>query len=325
MLTSLVAFVVYKTYWAEPVDSEAELSMTEEEIEAVNEDDNLDIHRYELFHYFQGTEQVFLLDTVLGDVYTSVMTSEGKNPVERIQSVRLIGYQKCQMLPRPNVETIDTGRFTLSMAHVTNRQSQLLDTVTGRVWKFTFGQHCKLIETPVASSYYHNLSLNENNYAFIFANEDEESLKPFFTSEESKKNAGYIKPLTLIHNEKYLEAKELIRLTYESVPEGFSSYLQLYSHALSSHKRLDMRDGELALKIANKLLTFNEKAVYPYDLMGQAYAEMGDYENALKYAKKAQGIAFDAFKESRDDESINLYHYLASKIYNYENEFPWRE
>lgn len=95
-----------------------------------------------------------------------------------------------------------------------------------------------------------------------------------------------------------------------------SGVLNNFSWVLATSPVDDLRDGKRALELALRACELTEyKAAHILSTLAASYAELGDFENAVKWSEKACEIV--------DDDSIR--EHLEAELESYRNKKPWRE
>ena len=85
----------------------------------------------------------------------------------------------------------------------------------------------------------------------------------------------------------------------------------------------DVRNGSLALTVAQPLLTVaGETSPRALDIVAAAYAEMGDYSNAVKFVRQAIKRAHPLAPHTTQDYTLETLHH---RLNQYLEQKPWRE
>ena len=94
-----------------------------------------------------------------------------------------------------------------------------------------------------------------------------------------------------------------------------SGVLNNYAWVLATSPDDSLRDGKKALELGRKAceLTNYEKP-HILSTLAAAYAEMGDFENALKWSRKACEMSDESIKKQLQEE-----------LESYQQQKPWRE
>jgi tetratricopeptide (TPR) repeat protein len=113
---------------------------------------------------------------------------------------------------------------------------------------------------------------------------------------------------------KHAEAIKDYEKSIELDPK-FEGALNNLAWVLATSPKDEVRDGKRALELAKKACEVTEyKASYILSTLASAHAELGDFEEAIKWSKKAVELSEDHLKEQLGDE-----------LKSYEEGKPWRE
>lgn len=114
---------------------------------------------------------------------------------------------------------------------------------------------------------------------------------------------------------KHIDAAQDYERAYE-VDEENSSLLNNYAWLLATSPDDEVRDGELSLKLSLKAAEITEyKQAHILSTLASSYAELGDFEKAREWAKKAVDAAEDDEQRAGLQEELDVY--MEDK--------PWRE
>lgn len=125
--------------------------------------------------------------------------------------------------------------------------------------------------------------------------------------------------------EDYEEAVRILEVERQETPESpnsdvdYSGLLNNLSWVLSTSPNDDLRDGERAVELGLKACEATDyEAAHILSTLAAGYAELGDFENARKWAAKAVEVG------SQDDGNDQL-EQLKLELESYKKDQPWRE
>jgi tetratricopeptide (TPR) repeat protein len=114
---------------------------------------------------------------------------------------------------------------------------------------------------------------------------------------------------------KHAEAIEDYKAALEIDPEN-SGVMNNYAWVLATSTNDEVRDGQKALELAEKACKLTEnKQAHILSTLASCYAEIGDFENARKWAEKAVETSEDAEQKKG----------LTEELESYKQNKPWRE
>ncbi len=113
---------------------------------------------------------------------------------------------------------------------------------------------------------------------------------------------------------KHAEAIADFEKAVELAPDN-ATVLNNFAWVLATSPDEHLRDGKRALPLAQKACELTEfKAAYAVSTLAACYAELGDFESAIRWAEKAVELATGSEKEQ-----------LLQELESYRNGKPWRE
>jgi tetratricopeptide (TPR) repeat protein len=115
---------------------------------------------------------------------------------------------------------------------------------------------------------------------------------------------------------KHAEAVEDFEVALRLKPDN-DSILNNFAWVLATSPDDEVRDGPRAEKLARKACEVTEyKEAHILSTLAAAYAELGDFEKAIEWSKKA--VALGVEREEIDDQ-------LKKELESYQQKKPWRE
>ncbi len=135
-------------------------------------------------------------------------------------------------------------------------------------------------------------------------------------NDEEDTSARRARADTLLSVGKHSEAIDDYEILVKQAPED-DGVLNNFAWVLATSPKDELRDGKRALEMATKAndLTDSKKA-HILSTLASAYAEIGDFESARKWAEKAVAAG-------TDDEETN--EQLRNELESYKQNKPWRE
>lgn len=136
------------------------------------------------------------------------------------------------------------------------------------------------------------------------------------TDDENDQDARRARADTLLSVGKHSEAIADFEILLKQAPKD-DGILNNFAWVLATSPEDDLRDGQRALKLATEAceVTKYEKA-HILSTLASAYAEIGDFESARKWAQKAVDAGV---KDEETDEQ------LKNELESYKQNKPWRE
>ncbi len=117
---------------------------------------------------------------------------------------------------------------------------------------------------------------------------------------------------------KHVEAVADFRRAYELDPDD-PNMLNNYAWVLATSPEESIRDGQRAIELAMHACEITDyKEAHILSTLAAAYAESGDFENAMKWSQKA----IDMGKEQNRQDIADA---LGKELENYQAKKPWRE
>ncbi len=147
-----------------------------------------------------------------------------------------------------------------------------------------------------------------------------ELLEPFLEKHpEEAARLLHLKSQVMIGLNRHEEAVEALETVLKTEPDDEVSLNNL-SWLLSTSPHDSIRDGKRSLELALKACELSEyKAAYILSTLAAAYAETGDFDRAIEWAKKSIELA------PEDDNTKDQIESLQKELQSYENKQPFRE
>ena len=121
---------------------------------------------------------------------------------------------------------------------------------------------------------------------------------------------------------KHQEAIDDYQKAREIVPND-PNVLNNLAWVLATSPQDDLRNAPLAIELATKACEVTKyEAAHILSTLAAAYADSGDFDNAMKYSSQAVDLASAADSDSEDKEMLQQ---LQSERASYEKQQPWRE
>ena len=122
---------------------------------------------------------------------------------------------------------------------------------------------------------------------------------------------------TLLKQGRDAEAMDQFHAALRIAPDNFQ-ILAYTAHVLAAAENPGIRDGKTALVLATEANELTGGAQpFVLDALGMAFAETGDFTNALDVAQKALDLATAAKMKNLED--------IQQRLQLYKNHQPWRE
>ena len=120
----------------------------------------------------------------------------------------------------------------------------------------------------------------------------------------------------LLQSDDLSDQREALRLLAEASQGENPRAQNDYAWVLATHQHASLRDGQLALGLAQKAVAQNASPSY-LDTLAAAHAELGDFDSAVATQQTALELAQDGQKELLEE--------LQAHLAAYRDRRPWRE
>jgi tetratricopeptide (TPR) repeat protein len=134
--------------------------------------------------------------------------------------------------------------------------------------------------------------------------------------DEDNQNVRRARADTLLSVGKHNEAIDDYEILFKQAPKD-DGILNNFAWVLATSPEEELRDGQRALKMATEACELTDyKKAHILSTLASAYAEIGDFESARKWAQKAVET------EIEDEETSEQ---LKNELESYQQNKPWRE
>jgi tetratricopeptide (TPR) repeat protein len=135
--------------------------------------------------------------------------------------------------------------------------------------------------------------------------------------DEDNQDARRARADTLLSVGKHKEAIDDYEILIKQAPKD-DGILNNFAWVLATSPEDELRDGQRALKMATEASELTEhKKAHILSTLASAYAEIGDFEAARKWAQKAVEVDVEDDKETSQQ--------LKNELESYKQDKPWRE